>query len=86
MEKWNYKTVVITGANSGIGYAILRKLAQVGMKAVGFDVRTENLEVSTKLIKLIFYNKTITKIHRDWLETFMEKFISNKSTFATTSR
>lgn len=45
MEKWNYKTVVVTGANSGIGFAILKKLSTAGMRAVGFDIRVDNLEV-----------------------------------------
>lgn len=50
MEKWNFKTVVVTGGNSGIGLATLKKLAQLGMRAVGFDVHVVNMEVSEFLI------------------------------------
>lgn len=45
MEKLNYKVAVITGANSGIGLAILKKLVTAGMKVVGFDLKIDNIEV-----------------------------------------
>lgn len=46
MEKLNYKVAVITGANSGIGLAILKKLVDGGLKVVGFDLETDNIEVN----------------------------------------
>lgn len=83
MDKWNYKTVVITGANSGIGYAILRKLAQAGMKAVGFDIRTDNLEVKMSRFSNLFLS---TFDHfRDLPVTLAGKSTSNKSMSATMS-
>lgn len=44
MDKWQNKTAVVTGANSGLGLAILRKFANAGIKAVGFDIETDNIE------------------------------------------
>lgn len=44
MEKWNRSVAVVTGANSGNGFAILKKLAASGMTVVGFDVVTENID------------------------------------------
>ncbi|KAG5672525.1 hypothetical protein PVAND_002648 [Polypedilum vanderplanki] len=44
MEKWNKKVAVVTGANSGLGHAVLKKLAQSGLKAVGFDIETDAIE------------------------------------------
>lgn len=45
MENLKYRVAVITGSNSGIGFAILKKLARIGMKVVGFDLQTDNIEV-----------------------------------------
>lgn len=45
MEKSCYKVAVVTGANNGIGLTILKKLMEVGLKVVGFDIETENIEV-----------------------------------------
>lgn len=39
------KTAVVTGANSGNGYAILEKLLSLGMKVVGFDIQIDKLKV-----------------------------------------
>lgn len=44
MEKWNRSVAVITGANSGNGFAILRKLAESGLNVVGFDVETQKID------------------------------------------
>lgn len=44
MEKWQGKVVVVTGANSGNGNAVLRKLVQGGMIGVGMDLQTDNIE------------------------------------------
>lgn len=44
MEKWNAKVAVVTGANSGIGYAVLKKLAESGLKVVGMDIEVDNIE------------------------------------------
>lgn len=46
MEKWDCKTAVVTGANSGIGLATLKKLLANGLRVVGFDLVTDEIEVS----------------------------------------
>ncbi len=44
MEKWRGKVVVCTGANSGNGNAVLRKLVQDGLIGVGMDLQIDNIE------------------------------------------
>lgn len=44
MEKWSGKVAVVTGANSGIGFAVLKKLAQCGLKVVGFDIEIDAID------------------------------------------
>lgn len=44
MDKWQNKVAVVTGANSGLGLAILRKLAQSGLKAIGLDIEVDHIE------------------------------------------
>lgn len=39
------KGAIVTGANSGIGAAITRKLLDYGMVVVGIDTETEYLDV-----------------------------------------
>ena len=43
MEKWSKSVAVITGANSGIGFGILKKFAGAGITVVGLDVKTETI-------------------------------------------
>lgn len=45
MDKWQGKVAVVTGANSGIGLAILKKLSQSGVKSVGFDIEIDNIQM-----------------------------------------
>lgn len=45
MEKWTQSVAIMTGANSGIGYAILKKFAGAGIIVVGLDVE-KNYAVS----------------------------------------
>lgn len=44
MEKWSSKVAVITGANSGLGFAVLKKLAQCGLKVAGLDIEIDAIE------------------------------------------
>lgn len=44
MEKWSNKVAVVTGANSGLGFAVLKKLAQCGLKVVGLDIEIDAID------------------------------------------
>lgn len=44
MEKWSRGVAVVTGANYGNGFAILKKLAESGVTVVGFDIVTDEIE------------------------------------------
>lgn len=46
MEKWRGKGALVTGANSGIGAAITKKLLEMGMVVAGLDKHVDNLNVS----------------------------------------
>lgn len=46
MEKWRGKGALVTGANSGIGAAVTKKLLELGMVVAGLDRQVENLNVS----------------------------------------
>ena len=40
-----FKVAVVTGANSGIGAAVLSKLSKAGLITVGLDINLDNIEV-----------------------------------------
>lgn len=44
MEKWSESVAVVTGANSGNGFAILKKFAELEITVVGFDINTDAIE------------------------------------------
>jgi NADP+-dependent farnesol dehydrogenase len=44
MEKWTNSVAVVTGANSGNGLAIFKKLAEFPMVVVGLDIRIDAIE------------------------------------------
>lgn len=44
MHKWSKSVAVVTGANSGNGFAILKKLADSAITAVGLDIKTDAIE------------------------------------------
>eukprot|EP01024_Parvocaulis_polyphysoides_P004455 TRINITY_DN11112_c0_g3_i2.p1 TRINITY_DN11112_c0_g3~~TRINITY_DN11112_c0_g3_i2.p1 ORF type:complete len:471 (-),score=75.11 TRINITY_DN11112_c0_g3_i2:180-1592(-) len=50
MEKWRNKVALVTGASSGIGWAISVMLAQAGMKVVAVARRKERLEELQKYV------------------------------------
>lgn len=43
MEKWRGKSALVTGANSGIGAAITKRLLKLGMVVAGLDKQTDYL-------------------------------------------
>jgi NADP+-dependent farnesol dehydrogenase len=76
MEKWQNSVIVITGAGSGIGLAILRKIAETGLKVVGMDVKLEaieNLKIELKDAKIFSWfcdvaNDESTENAFNWVE------------------
>lgn len=61
------KTAVVTGANSGNGYAILEKLLSLGMKVVGFDIQIDKLKV----------NLTVKHFDFSFNDNFSRNFLAN---------
>ena len=58
MKDFNSKTAVVTGAASGIGLSIAKKLAEEGMQVVLSDIDKVSLEESVKKLKQNKYNVT----------------------------
>jgi NADP+-dependent farnesol dehydrogenase len=77
MDKWIGRVAVVTGSNSGIGFAILTSLASHGIKVVGLDVRVDAIEKlknegSNKEIYAIVCDVTKdepTEAAFDWIES-----------------
>lgn len=75
MEKWRGKVAIVTGGNSGNGFATLKKLAQEGIIVVGFDIAIEAIEKlkDEKNLKIHCYKCDITNDDLvgaafDWVE------------------
>ena len=45
MEQWRGKCALVTGASSGIGYDVARRLAELGMNVVGCSRNITKIEV-----------------------------------------
>jgi len=62
MKDFKGKTAVITGAASGIGYALAEKFANEGMNIVLADIEQDALDMATKKISDIGVESTSVKI------------------------
>ena len=56
MREFKDKLAVVTGAASGVGYAIAEALAKEGAKVILTDIEKDSLEQSTKLLKKESFN------------------------------
>ena len=46
MERWKGRVAVVTGASSGIGYELSKRLAQLGVVVIGCGIDIAAIEVS----------------------------------------
>jgi NADP+-dependent farnesol dehydrogenase len=60
MEKWKGSVAVVTGANFGNGFAIVKKLAEQGITVVGLDIVTSEIE-KLKSLKVHVIKCDVTK-------------------------
>lgn len=44
MEKWANSVAIVTGANSGNGFGILKKIAKANITVIGFDLATDVID------------------------------------------
>lgn len=65
MEKWSSKVAVVTGANSGLGHAVLKKLAQSGLKVVGFDIEIDAIEKLKDQLKGVDIQAKVCDVTKD---------------------
>lgn len=76
MEKWIKRVAIVTGSNSGNGYAILKKFAEAGIVVVGLDVKTDiidefkadNSELQVHAITCDVTNNDETENAFQWVE------------------
>lgn len=90
MEKWTSKVAVVTGANSGIGYAVSKKLAQLGLKVVGLDIEIDAIEkLKDELKGVEIYAKVCDVTKSDCVEAafeYVEKTFGGVDVLVNTAR
>ena len=52
--RWSGKVALVTGANSGIGAAVTRRLLKLGLTVIALDRNVDDIQVHSKLL----YNNT----------------------------
>lgn len=78
MEKWIGKVAIVTGANSGIGFGILKKFADAGLIAVGFDINIDNIEKFKSENKSLKVHSKICDVTKDEVTEAAFKWVENQ--------
>ncbi|KAL5019972.1 hypothetical protein ScPMuIL_002864 [Solemya velum] len=51
MEKWRGRTALVTGASSGIGYAVAKRFVEYGMNVFGCSRNIQNIEELSRTVR-----------------------------------